>query len=78
MVIEWLARRLPELVEAHGVVGAQVAVLADEERGYTALHEDALISAEPVGGRHPVIVLCGRGELGFVRWLHHGRAEVRI
>ena len=29
MVIEWLARRLPELVEAHGVVGAQVSVLAD-------------------------------------------------
>ncbi len=28
---EWLARRLPELVEEHGVVGAQVAVLADGE-----------------------------------------------
>ncbi|ANZ35470.1 hypothetical protein BBK82_04620 [Lentzea guizhouensis] len=26
---EWLARQLPELVEEHGVVGAQVAVLAD-------------------------------------------------
>lgn len=40
--------------------------------------EDTLTSVEPVGGRHPVIILCGRDERGSVRWLHHGRAAVRI
>jgi CubicO group peptidase (beta-lactamase class C family) len=54
------------------------ALMADVEREYTGLRGDALISVEAVGGRHPVIVLCGRDERGFVRWLHHGRAAVRI
>ena len=31
MITEWLDRRLPELLAEHGVVGAQVAVLADGE-----------------------------------------------
>ncbi|MCP2249126.1 hypothetical protein [Lentzea aerocolonigenes] len=37
-----------------------------------------VIAVEPVGGRHPTTVLCGRDERGFVRWLHHGRVAVRI
>ncbi len=52
------------------------ALTADEEREYTGLREDALISVEPAGGRHEVILLCRRD--GRVRWLHHGRAAVRI
>ncbi|GAB2861245.1 serine hydrolase domain-containing protein [Lentzea nigeriaca] len=31
MISEWIKRRLPELIEEHGVVGAQVAVLHDDE-----------------------------------------------
>jgi hypothetical protein len=40
--------------------------------------EKVVGSVEPAGGRHPVIVLCGRDERGFVRRLHHGRAAARI
>ncbi|KJK42072.1 hypothetical protein UK23_38955 [Lentzea aerocolonigenes] len=48
------------------------ALMVDEEREYTGLRHDAMISVEPAGGRHAVIVLCRRD--GHVRWLHFGRA----
>lgn len=54
------------------------ALMAQEEREYTGLRADALISVEPVGGRHAVLVLCGQDEHGRVRWLHHGQAAVRV
>ncbi|MEV6244045.1 serine hydrolase domain-containing protein [Lentzea sp. NPDC051838] len=51
------------------------ALMVDEEREYTGLREDALISVEPSGGRHAVIVLCRQN--GHVRWLHFGRAATK-
>jgi CubicO group peptidase (beta-lactamase class C family) len=56
------------------------AGMTDGERGadYTTLRDDALISVEPQGSSHSVLVLCGRDEHERVRWLHYGRAAVRV
>ncbi|MFS8103619.1 beta-lactamase family protein [Lentzea alba] len=50
----------------------------DEEREYTGLRDDALISVEKVGAHHQVIVLGGRDEQDRVKWLHWGRAALRV
>jgi hypothetical protein len=69
-------RRVRVRYEPRNRVGEKMMV--DEEREYTGLRDDALISVEPAGGRHAVLVLCGRDEHNRVRWLHFGRAAVRI
>lgn len=45
---EWINRRLPELVEEHGVVGAQVAVLADGEIHDAAAGVLSTVTGAPV------------------------------
>ncbi|MEV6244044.1 serine hydrolase domain-containing protein [Lentzea sp. NPDC051838] len=48
MISEWIQRRLPELLEEHGVVGAQVAVLADGEIVDAAAGVRNAVTKEPV------------------------------
>ncbi|MEU0884221.1 serine hydrolase domain-containing protein [Lentzea sp. NPDC005914] len=48
------------------------------EREYTGLRDDALITVDDEGGHHGVIVLCGRDERGRVKYVHWGRAAVRV
>ncbi|MET9627726.1 serine hydrolase domain-containing protein [Lentzea sp. NPDC006480] len=48
MISEWIERRLPELLEEHGVVGAQVAVLRDGEIVDAAAGVRNAVTKEPV------------------------------
>ncbi|MGI5502126.1 serine hydrolase domain-containing protein [Lentzea sp. CA-135723] len=54
------------------------ALVDDEEHEYTGLRDDALISVREQDGYHPVLVLCGRDEQDRVKYLHWGRAAVRV
>ncbi|SMD24164.1 serine hydrolase domain-containing protein [Lentzea albidocapillata] len=50
----------------------------EDEHEFTGLRDDALIAVEEEGGYHAVVVLCGRDEQDRVKWLHWGRAAVRV
>ncbi|MDX8052935.1 serine hydrolase domain-containing protein [Lentzea sp. BCCO 10_0798] len=50
----------------------------EDEHEFTGLRDDALIAVEEEGGYHSVVVLCGRDEQNRVKWLHWGRAAVRV
>ncbi|MCR3749821.1 serine hydrolase domain-containing protein [Lentzea californiensis] len=49
-----------------------------DEHEFTGLRDDALIAVEKGDGNHSVIVLCGRDEQDRVKWLHWGRAAMRV
>ncbi|MFD4675186.1 serine hydrolase domain-containing protein [Lentzea sp. NPDC058450] len=54
------------------------ALVDDDEHEYTGLRDDALIGVHEEEGYHPVLVLCGRDEQDRVKYLHWGRAAVRV
>ncbi|WP_167970522.1 serine hydrolase domain-containing protein [Lentzea indica] len=64
-------------VKLRVVPRGDTAPIDDREYEYVGFRDDALISVEQEGGRHDVIVLCGRDEQDRVKWLHYGRAAVR-